>query len=201
MNKGVNDTPRGMVDKGIYDRWVGILLRCYSDSHHSKYPTYKGCYVCDEWLSLSNFSSWLSSKHGWETLDIDKDFLVDGNKKYGPDTCVLLPRYINSIRANTENHKLPLGVKQNPQSKIKPFFSRCNVMQDDGKIERKYLGSFEKAELAHTAWQMAKVEHIERVINVYSMEPFFDARVEEKLKSIANSIRCDIFNKRLTNNI
>lgn len=33
-----------------YKRWRNMLERCYSAKHHAKYPTYKNCTVCDEWL-------------------------------------------------------------------------------------------------------------------------------------------------------
>lgn len=57
---GINDMPHGWRTKSelnsrVYRCWRSALERCYSDTYQKKYPTYKGCYVCDRWLLLSNF--------------------------------------------------------------------------------------------------------------------------------------------------
>lgn len=51
-----------------YDRWVSMLTRCYSSKCHEKQPTYKGCSVCDEWLTFSNFRKWMEQQTGRDVL-------------------------------------------------------------------------------------------------------------------------------------
>ena len=38
-----------------YVVWIRILTRCYDRKYHTKQPTYKDCYICDEWKLFSNF--------------------------------------------------------------------------------------------------------------------------------------------------
>ena len=73
----------------FYRRWVHMLERCYSERYQEKKPTYIGCTVCEEWLRFSNFKSWMETQD-WEGKHLDKDLLVEGNKIYSPDTCILV---------------------------------------------------------------------------------------------------------------
>ena len=70
-----------------------------------------GATVVKEWLSLSNFKVWMEGQI-WEGNQLDKDLLIDGNKEYGPDSCVFIPRYVNVIftDARFARGELPLGV-------------------------------------------------------------------------------------------
>lgn len=34
----------------IYHLWYDMLKRCYCEKYKLKYPTYRGCTVCQEWL-------------------------------------------------------------------------------------------------------------------------------------------------------
>ena len=42
-------------DSTAYNKWHGILHRCYSTKVHEKYPEYIGCIVSEEWKNFSNF--------------------------------------------------------------------------------------------------------------------------------------------------
>src|SRR5690554_2242867 len=57
----------GIYEKGKYDTikdlkayrlWKSILQRCYSKKSIAKFPTYRGCKVCDEWIYFQNFAKW-----------------------------------------------------------------------------------------------------------------------------------------------
>ena len=84
-----------------YTTWRDMLKRCYSEEYHSKHQSYIGCYVCEEWKYYTNFKKWYDNNYPHDLastgiiFNLDKDLLVDGNKKYGPDTCVFLPQKIN----------------------------------------------------------------------------------------------------------
>ena len=76
---------------GYYQRWVAMLRRCYSKQMHRKFPTYKDCTVCDEWITFSNFRKWMETQD-WQGKELDKDILFPGNKHYSPDNCVFVGR-------------------------------------------------------------------------------------------------------------
>ena len=85
----------GINDMSIaYSRWSGMLHRCYNKSS-SGYLHYgaKGVYVCEEWLTFSNFYMWFIENY-IEGYEIDKDIkgVLDekGNKYYSPESCMFV---------------------------------------------------------------------------------------------------------------
>ena len=87
----------------FYARWRAMLGRCYSKQFLEKHPTYRDCLVCEEWLTFSNFKSWMESQT-WVGLVLDKDLLGSGDL-YSPSTCVFVPEYVNFalIGSNKKN--------------------------------------------------------------------------------------------------
>lgn len=89
-------------DKLLYQRWSGILNRCYNTNN----PNYKnygeiGVEVDKEWYNFSNFKKWFEDNY-WdigtnENLVVDKDILVPNNKIYSSQTCLLIPISFNSM--------------------------------------------------------------------------------------------------------
>lgn len=51
--------------------------------------------VCPEWLTFSNFKSWMATQD-WEGKQLDKDLMGNG-LVYSPDSCAFLPRRINQL--------------------------------------------------------------------------------------------------------
>ena len=99
----------------IYSRWKTMIRRCYDKNHQDKNPTYKGCSVCGEWLNFQNFAQWFEDNYyeiEGESIELDKDILVRGNKVYSPETCCFVPRSINSLLTYSKNNNtsLPHGV-------------------------------------------------------------------------------------------
>ena len=110
---GVNDMQRGWRtennwNKKVYEKWKGMLTRCYSEKYHEKQPTYIGCYVCDNWLLLSNFIRDFKLIDGYDEekflngeLELDKDIKTNGvNKEYSLENCMLVSKSENSIQSN-----------------------------------------------------------------------------------------------------
>ena len=121
---GINDLYGQTTQNGkqikVYVVWRYMLERCYSESLQKKFPSYKGCSVCPEWLLLSNFKEWFDIPYR-DGMALDKDILVKGNKVYSPRTCRFVPHHINSLMtdAGTIRGELPLGVsaqKPNPKT-------------------------------------------------------------------------------------
>lgn len=101
-----------------YITWRSVLKRCFDNNLKEKCPTYKDVICCKEWLLFENFYEWLHSQENfekWKVLDrsaIDKDIIVKGNKIYSPDTCCLVPDYVNLIFTKNQERrgKYPIGV-------------------------------------------------------------------------------------------
>ena len=163
---GINDLPRGscsvMVDgkqivHPFYNKWASMLFRCYDTKYHQKQPTYAGCTVCEEWKTLSNFKEWFDQqpleRHSWQ---LDKDLLFPSNKIYSPETCILVPQWLNSFvveRGNDRGEYL-IGCYWNKQAN--KFRAKIN----DGHGKKTHLGYFTDELSAHLAWKSAKLQMV-----------------------------------------
>lgn len=147
---------RGLVwECPFYQVWHNMLTRCYSESYQGRSPTYIGCFVCEEWLTFSNFKAWMMTQD-WEGNQLDKDLLVEGNKKYSPQTCVFINNVVNTFITNGKSSKkseYPMGVSFH--KKTQKLRVRCSNPVT-GKIE--YLGSCDSPEEGHAAWLNRKKE-------------------------------------------
>lgn len=176
---GINDMtseeirPNGKNAK-FYATWSSCLQRCFSKSWHSMYPTYKDCTVAEEWLLLSNFKKWFDANY-IEGYQLDKDFLVAGNKHYSPETCVFIPQQVNSFICTGTNSKrghLLGSVVQNGK-----FYSR--VMNPFTK-KMVHLGVFDTELQAHLAWKSQKHEYAIKLIAQY---PNLQESVKQALRT------------------
>ena len=114
----------GEVDKVKKARlWNDMNTRCYNEKLHERFPQYKECEVCSEWKNDKNkFFQWVDENYyivGDETMDLDKDILVKGNKIYSPETCVFTPHSINTLFLNGKKNRgdYPLGVHYDKERK------------------------------------------------------------------------------------
>ena len=137
----------------FHNRWKKMLERCYSEKRLQKYPSYKGCSVCEEWLTFSNFKAWME-KQDWENKHLDKDILFPGNKVYSPDTCVFVDAKVNIflIEHNAARGDYMIGVCLNKGKR--KFQAECR----DGSGKKKYLGLFNTEIEAHKAWLSFKLK-------------------------------------------
>ena len=131
-----------------YDAWCGMLKRAYNRKYHVTHPTYSDVTVCKEWHSFSAFREWWLENYR-EGFQCDKDLLAPGNKEYSTDTCIYVPRWLNSFLNGHEASRgeLPIGVcLHKPTGK---YQSQCN-----NSITGKYhnLGLFNTPEEANEAW-------------------------------------------------
>ena len=152
-----------------YSVWNSMLMRCYSDKYQKKYPTYKGCTVCEEWHNYSNFKEWFDNNYyeiEGEQMDLDKDILVKGNKVYSPDTCVFVPQNINTlfIKSNKSRGNLPIGVCFNKDRN--KFQAQCSIFYN-GKRQYKYLGLYNTIDDAFNAYKEFKEADIKQVAEEY----------------------------------
>ncbi len=137
-----------------YRYWKNMLERCYSDKYHARKPTYQECEVCEEWQEFSYFDKWLSPQD-YEGLELDKDILVPGNKLYSPDTCILVPRKVNSFITDSSAAigEHPVGVRYDKLTGN--FQAQCN----NGTGKKIHLGCFESPKEAHKSYLTFKITY------------------------------------------
>lgn len=159
----------------IYYRvWKDMLARCYSSKTQAKYPTYKGCSTCDEWLVFSVFKDWMKAQD-WKGNELDKDILKQGNKIYSPKTCLFLTHSINSLLNTNKTSRgiYPIGVSYHKATG--KYQSNVNI---NDKL--KYLGLFKTVKLAREAYKTAKYANI-KAIALQQTEPLRTALLSYKI--------------------
>lgn len=172
--------------KKIYSTWLGTFIRSYDQKFLLEKPTYSGCSVFSDWYNFQTFARWCENQPGFglEGYELDKDFIVKGNKIYGPKTCVFIPGYVNSVFSASDSIRgdFPLGVSLGAltRSKGQRYIAQIKMRMVSTKHKR-HLGSFSSSMEAHKAWQLAKSLVIQNVLNAYSVEKSFDTRVAERL--------------------
>jgi len=141
-----------------YTVWNLMLARCYDKNHMDKNPTYEGCSVAEIWHNFQNFAEWFTSqKHYSDGYELDKDILIDGNRIYSPNTCILAPKEINTLFNQREAARgaYPIGVTID-----KPTGKYNAGLRKNGKTT--HIGYFDTVEQASQAYQKAKKEYVKQ---------------------------------------
>lgn len=153
-----------------YRAWKSMLVRCFCPILKSKYPTYLDCTVCEDWLDFQVFAEWYINQENWEEYDLDKDLLIKGNKHYSPETCLLLPKFINTTLAGGGNSGkvLPKGVgKYN------------NTGRYMARHKGTTLGVYDTTTEAFSVYKAVREKYIKEVANKYKDQ--IDSRAYEAL--------------------
>jgi len=167
----------------LYARWKDMLRRCYCPEFHKNHPTYIGCKVAEEWHQFSNFRNWME-KQNWQGMYLDKDFLTD-SKVYGPDTCVFIPQWLNTIfnRDRGREHNIA-----KPRRIGNWIGYRARLRTTDGDI---YLGMFPTPEAAHAAYVTAKTDYVRsRYPEIALIDPRLVEACERKLSQLFSPRQC-----------
>lgn len=131
-----------------------MLERCYSIKLQERYPTYRGCTVSKEWLTFSNFRAWMVTQD-FEGKQLDKDLLIEGNKVYGPETCVFVSGSVNRFTTDRGAARGEWLIGATWDKTAGKFRSSCrNPFTKKGE----YLGYFTCEQEAHEAWLKRKLE-------------------------------------------
>ena len=141
-----------------YALWQNMLERCYNDTLKKKRPTYEGCEASENFKSFEYFYEWCNKQIGFgndgngNPFQLDKDLLIKGNKVYSEDSCVFIPKEINSLltKSTTSRGKHLIGVYWHNASKS--FIAMVNK----NKGGQEYLGSFKTEIEAFNAYKVAK---------------------------------------------
>lgn len=147
-----------------YQKWQGMLTRCFDNKFKEKHPTYKDVTCCERWLCFANFLedfAILKNEYNWskdEKLTLDKDILHKGNKIYSLENCVLVPDWINLLFTKRDNDRgdCPIGVR---------YHKQCKKYQANCSINRKLtsLGLYSTVEQAFNVYKIAKEDEIKRI--------------------------------------
>ena len=142
----------------MYTLWSNMLSRCYGSKTQARQPTYEGCKVSDNFKSYEYFYEWCHSQIGFgnggngNPFHLDKDLLIRGNKIYSENTCVFLPKEINSLLTKREalrgKHLIGVSWKKANNAFV------ATVNKNKGKSE--YLGYFKTELEAFNAYKQAK---------------------------------------------
>lgn len=134
--------------------WSDMLVRCYSEKHQERKPTYADCAVSNDWLTFTNFKSWMMTQD-WEGKQLDKDLLFEGNKIYSAETCIFVTPLVNTftIDCGAARGKWMIGVHWYKQAE--KFVAQC---RNPFTKKLEYLGRFNCEKEAHNAWRKRKLE-------------------------------------------
>ena len=151
----------------IYKEWNSMLHRCYDNDVHKIHSTYTDCTVCEEWLNFQNFAKWYEENYyeiEGETMCLDKDILIKGNKVYSPSTCIFVPNKINALftKSDKARGKYPIGVSFH--KKYNKLIVRCNINN-----KTKHLGMLELNQVneAFLIYKNFKENYIKQVADEY----------------------------------
>lgn len=138
----------------FYKTWQCMMQRGYSKNSLSKAPHYLGCSVSEEWLTLSNFKSWMKEQD-YLGKALDKDLLVYGNKVYSRDTSIFVSQEVNSfmIEMHSKKSNLPIGVVKKNDGFGKP---RYGAKISTGGYSSRTLGVFHTDKEAFECWLKEK---------------------------------------------
>ena len=155
-----------------YQAWKDMLKRCYSAKYQESKPTYKGCTVSEDWLTFTNFKSWMK-KQDFKGNHLDKDILVEGNKVYSAETCVFVTLAVNNFTTDSgaARGKWLIGVSWHKRDC--KFQSKCS---NPFTKKRETIGYFTCEQAAHEAWLKRKLELAHELAAIQT-----DARVAKAL--------------------
>jgi len=130
-----------------YEKWNGMIHRCYNPKELIKHPTYKGVTVCSKWHNFQNFAEWYKDNYV-DGYELDKDLLSLPNvhKRYCESTCIFIPHALNTFLTFIDSigyHKLLSGRYQAVIG-----VNRVNM----------YLGVYDTPEEASKVYKEARAE-------------------------------------------
>ena len=183
--------------------WAGIGSRV-SDKFKAENPTYSGKH--NLFKDFQHFAEWCQEQYGYlnktdngRFWHLDKDLLIE-NSSYGPETCIFVPEYINTlfVRPRMEQKYL-LGVtRRNPGKGMKSEYTKPFVIRGFCREEQKDVTFYFESEIeAHKKWQDCKVAKIDFLLSTrYDISNH--TQLILALETTKMSIQDDIDNHRIS---
>tara|TARA_R110000787_G_scaffold4900_1_gene18512 strand:+ start:198 stop:707 length:510 start_codon:yes stop_codon:yes gene_type:complete len=141
-----------------YSTWKSMLMRCYSDKYHAKFPSYKECEVCDEWLDFQVFASWFVVNY-IDGFQLDKDIKIDGNKLYSPSTCMFVSPFDNYEKAGAKEFKVV-----SPDGDVVSVYNMRKFCRDNNLNRTCMNKVLWGTQVSHKGWTIDVIAHILRGI-------------------------------------
>lgn len=166
--------------------WKNMMDRCKIGGKVQQIePTYIGCHTSTMFGKFQTFTDWHVQQIGYEEqrYQLDKDLLVNGNKLYSEDTCVLVPSQLNSflIACDSARGLWPKGVCFHKATS--KFYAQISI---GGK--RKYLGLHSTPEAAEVVYNAAKqTETLRWYERLRAGEFIVDERVIESIRALGTN--------------
>lgn len=135
-----------------YVQWHGVIRRSYDLMHKKKQKSYEKVNVCEEWHCFDTYAEWFYQQKGWDKgFHLDKDILGNGDAKYSPETCCLVPANINILVSSCSSDKGKCAVGVSYSKGEKRF---CSFMR--GATDSGFIGSYDTEDEAFRAYKKAK---------------------------------------------
>lgn len=140
-----------------------MLKRCYDQEYKDRRPTYAGCTICEEWHNFHTFYEWYHQNKWTNDLRLspDKDILTHGGeKKYSPNTVLLVDSRINSLFVKNDRNRgvLPIGVTKS-NDKFRVRFNFNNKLSS--------FGLYDSIDEAFDVYKRSKEDYIKEVADEY----------------------------------
>ena len=161
---GVGDSATVLNKTRLVEReaWFAMMARGYCPKLKAKHPKYADCTVSEDWHCYQNFANWMKNQRFYGLgYQLDKDLLVKDNKIYSPETCILLPSYINQLiqRDIKKIGTLPKGVDQVSKNNFRA------VLKTLGDTTR--VSGFGSPEDAYVKYKEMKEEYVKSVADLW----------------------------------
>lgn len=161
----------------VYSTWHRMLQRCYNEEYQKRQPAYIGCEVCEKWHNFQNFAEWDEENYYEiedEIMELDKDILVKHNKIYSPETCIYVPKIINTLFTKKDRSRGESVI--GTSLKDGKYQVRCNVINlKTRKVKREYLGRYNTEQEAFEVYKQFKENYIKEIAN------YFKKQIPQKL--------------------
>lgn len=159
-------------DSKEYKLWESMLARVLKSSD-SKNPSYQKITVCGDWYYYSRFKSWATENmpDDMTNMSLDKDLRGMGRGIYSPETCMFIPKDLNSAInfVRTKGSGLPIGVTKTNKEGVYRFSSK------DIKGNRHYTRC-KGIEQTHFSYLSKKIEYILLFIEKY---PYLSKEIQD----------------------
>lgn len=156
----IGEGPHNSVSSpAAHRKWCSMLKRVYAPESQQIAKDYEGCSVAPEWMIFQNFATWFSQQPfaGEQGYELDKDLKVKGNRTYGPLTCSIIPRELNSFISADRRMNLH-GAGVGKQKLSGRFFASIKF-----RGEVNHLGTYRTADEAAAAYRKARPEIMRRL--------------------------------------
>lgn len=178
-----------------YRMWTGAICRSKSPVRftNKNLKKYINTTISEDWKLFMDFREWSIANGLCEEnrnyMELDKDILIPGNDHYSPETCCIVPRYLNLLLLGCDSNrgKYPMGVCLH-QGKV--YMAQVAV-----KGVGTRLGTYSTKEKAHQVWQLAKAKIIDDRVQEYrSSDVFYREDVAQAFLMRSKQLREDAKN-------